>query len=212
MTPQTLRFARDATQQFTATGTYSDGGTLNLTSSVTWSSTNTAVATISGTGRYGVRGGSGALRRIQATSRIDQRFYCTDSLFRVIIGFGRVVEVRRQEVAPRRRTPSRGTLATPCSLVNGVSWIVGKIGGAISANGTNQYGTVPAINLNAFASTVTVAFWANRTYSTAMTESVMLEVTTNYNNFPLADSVFFPDDTECQGIAGSWCTVTWGTA
>jgi hypothetical protein len=83
------------------------------------------------------------------------------------------------------------------SLVNGVSWVTGKIGDAISANGTNQYGTVPAINLSG-TSTVTVAFWANRTYSTTI-ESVMLENTTNYN---LSTTGFglFPDDTGCKGI------------
>jgi uncharacterized protein YjdB len=37
-----------ATQQFTATGTYSDGSTQNVTSQVTWSSSKTAVATING--------------------------------------------------------------------------------------------------------------------------------------------------------------------
>src|SRR6202030_1773288 len=78
--------------------------------------------------------------------------------------------------------------------------IVGKIGGAISANGTNQYGTVPTINLSG-TSTVTVAFWANRTYSTT-TESVMLESTTNYNNSNTGFG-FFPDDTGCQGIAAA---------
>ena len=35
-----------ATQQFTATGSYSDGSTQNLTSQVTWTSSNTSVATI----------------------------------------------------------------------------------------------------------------------------------------------------------------------
>src|SRR6202040_2792759 len=74
---------------------------------------------------------------------------------------------------------------------------VGKIGDAISANGTNQYGTVPAIDLSA-TDTVTVAFWANRTYSTT-TESVMLESSTNYN-FSTTGFGFFPDDTQCLGI------------
>ena len=83
------------------------------------------------------------------------------------------------------------------NLVNGVSWVAGKIGGAISANGTNQYATEPAINLSA-TSTVTVAFWANRTYSTTV-ESVMLESSTNYNNSTTGFG-FFPDDTQCQGI------------
>src|SRR6202021_1273670 len=82
-------------------------------------------------------------------------------------------------------------------LVNGISWITGKIGGAISANGTNQYATEPAINLSA-TNTVTVAFWANRTYSTT-TESVMLESSTNYN-YSTTGFGFFPDDTQCQGI------------
>ena len=83
------------------------------------------------------------------------------------------------------------------NLVNGVSWVAGKSGGAISANGTNQYATAPGINLSG-TSTVTVAFWANRTYSTT-TESVMLESSTNYNNSTTGFG-FFPDDTVCKGI------------
>ena len=39
-----------ATQQFTATGTYSDGTSHNVTTSVNWSSSNTSVATINGSG------------------------------------------------------------------------------------------------------------------------------------------------------------------
>ena len=39
-----------ATQQFTAMGTYSDGGTQNLTSQATWTSSNTGVATINAGG------------------------------------------------------------------------------------------------------------------------------------------------------------------
>ena len=103
-------------------------------------------------------------------------------------------------------TTERGTTAADSSgngntlsLVNGVSWVAGKIGDAISANGTNQYATEPAINLSA-TNTVTVAFWANRTYSKDR-ESVMLESTTNYNQSTTGFG-FFPDDTQCQGIAG----------
>ena len=101
----------------------------------------------------------------------------------------------------------RGTTAADSSgngnamtLFNGVSWVAGQIGNAISANGTNQYGSVPAINLSG-TSTVTVAFWANRTYSTTA-ESVMLEDSTNYNNSATGFG-FFPDDTGCNGIAAA---------
>ena len=50
VTPPTPTIAAGATQQFTATGTYSDSSTKNLTSSVTWTSGNTAVATVDGNG------------------------------------------------------------------------------------------------------------------------------------------------------------------
>jgi hypothetical protein len=39
-----------STQQFTATGTYSDGSTGDISSQVTWASDTTATATISATG------------------------------------------------------------------------------------------------------------------------------------------------------------------
>jgi murein DD-endopeptidase MepM/ murein hydrolase activator NlpD len=42
--------AKDLSEQFTATGTYSDGSTQNLTSQATWSSSSISVATISTTG------------------------------------------------------------------------------------------------------------------------------------------------------------------
>ena len=50
VTPANPTLARNATQQFTATGTFTDGSTQNLTSSVMWSSLTPAVATISTTG------------------------------------------------------------------------------------------------------------------------------------------------------------------
>jgi hypothetical protein len=50
VTPANPSIAVSATQQFTATGTYSDGSTQNLSSQVTWSSSNTAVATINSSG------------------------------------------------------------------------------------------------------------------------------------------------------------------
>ncbi len=47
VTPQTVTTAEGVTQQFTATGTYTDGNTNDLTYQVTWASSNTSVATIS---------------------------------------------------------------------------------------------------------------------------------------------------------------------
>jgi uncharacterized protein YjdB len=50
ITPASASIALGTTQQFVATGTYSDGSTQNLTSSVTWISSATGVATISSVG------------------------------------------------------------------------------------------------------------------------------------------------------------------
>ncbi len=50
VTPSTPAVIPHLTQQFTATGIYTDGSTQNLTSSVTWASGATSVATISSTG------------------------------------------------------------------------------------------------------------------------------------------------------------------
>ena len=46
----TPSIANGTTQQFTATGTYSDGSSQNLTASVNWESQNTAVATVDAAG------------------------------------------------------------------------------------------------------------------------------------------------------------------
>jgi len=50
ITPADASIAVNATQQFTATGTYSDGSTANIGSSASWNSSNAGVATISAAG------------------------------------------------------------------------------------------------------------------------------------------------------------------
>jgi hypothetical protein len=50
VTPANASVPQGGSQPFTATGTYSDGSTQNITASVTWGSSNTAVATISASG------------------------------------------------------------------------------------------------------------------------------------------------------------------
>lgn len=46
VTPANASLPKNSTLQYTATGTYNDGSTQNITSSVTWTSTNTGIATI----------------------------------------------------------------------------------------------------------------------------------------------------------------------
>src|SRR5207249_3005205 len=50
VTPATASVFAGKTQPFTATGTFSDGSTANLTGTATWQSSNTTVATVNGAG------------------------------------------------------------------------------------------------------------------------------------------------------------------
>ena len=72
VTPANPSVAKGLTQQFTATGTFSDNSTQNLTSQVTWASATTSVATINTAGP-GHRAWPRAPRRISATLGGDQR-------------------------------------------------------------------------------------------------------------------------------------------
>ena len=60
ITPQAPAIALGTSQQFTATGTYTDGGTQDVTSVVSWSSSDATVAIISNAvGSYGLATSSG---------------------------------------------------------------------------------------------------------------------------------------------------------
>ena len=50
ISPAAVTLALNATQQYTATATYSDGSTANVTSSVTWASSNPKVVSTASTG------------------------------------------------------------------------------------------------------------------------------------------------------------------
>jgi uncharacterized protein YjdB len=70
ISPQSPTIALGTTQQFTATGTYTDGSTQDLTSVATWSSSDATIATISNSmGSYGLATSSGqGTATISATS------------------------------------------------------------------------------------------------------------------------------------------------
>lgn len=68
VTPANPGILVGGTQQFAATGTYSDTSTHDLTSSATWSSSNTSVATVNGAGlAFGVSAGSTTITAASGT-------------------------------------------------------------------------------------------------------------------------------------------------
>lgn len=60
VTPASGKLAKGFNRQFTATGTYSDGSTANITGTATWESSNDATATVNGTDAKGLVSGVAA--------------------------------------------------------------------------------------------------------------------------------------------------------
>ena len=90
------------TVQFTLTGHYSDGTTLNLTTSATWSSSNSSDAAISNTGlATGLQGGSATITASYATA--SQTFTATTNL--TVTG----AELSSIAVSPATATIAPGT-------------------------------------------------------------------------------------------------------
>ncbi len=182
--------------QYTATGTYSDSTTQNLTSSVTWASTTATVASVSTgglvtpllAGTTNIQATSGA---IVGTTGLTVTTSAGAGLPSGLVGYWKFSEGSGTTAAD---SSGNGYTAT---LVNGITWTTGKVGGAITANGTNQYVSIPAINFSATPS-VTVAAWVNRTYSKSGTHT-LFENSTNYN-LTTTGFGFFPDDPDCSGI------------
>ncbi|HEY6272836.1 MAG TPA: Ig-like domain-containing protein [Terriglobales bacterium] len=190
VTPASASVASGMTQQFTATGTYSDSSTQNLTSSVTWSSTSTAVASINNVGLVtGLAVGSTTIEAVSGSISGSAALTVTAS---GLVGYWTFNDGSGTTAVD---SSGNGNTAT---LVNGVSWVTGKIGDAVSANGVNQYASIPTINLSG-TSAVTWAAWVNRTYSTSGGHT-LFEDSTNFNNSTTGFG-FFPDDPSCGGIA-----------
>jgi hypothetical protein len=86
------------------------------------------------------------------------------------------------------------------SLVNGPAWTAGKLGGALSFNGVNNYALVPSLNLGTNPA-VSVSLWLNRTYRVPSNGStVLFEFSANFNSSTTGFE-FFPDDT-CSMAVG----------
>ena len=192
VTPVNPSIALGNQQQFTATGAYSDGSHQDLTNSATWTSTNTSVATISSTGlATGASAGSTTIQAASGSINGTTTLTVTAGQVSGLAGYWAFNEGSGVTAAD---SSGSGNTAT---LVNGVSWVSGKVGDAVSASGVSQYVTVPAVNLSG-TNAVTLTAWVNRTYSTSGGHT-LFEATANFNGSTTGFG-FFPDDSSCGGI------------
>lgn len=191
VTPANSSLVENSTLQFVATGVYSDGSQQIITSSVTWSSSNVAVASITGAGlASGLSAGSVSIQAMQGEIVGSTQLTVTGSVS------GLAAYWTFNDGGGTTAVDSSGS-GYNATLDNGISWVTGKIGDAVSASGSNQYVSIPAINLTS-TSALTVTMWVNRTYSTAGGRT-LLENSSNFNGSTTGFGIF-PDDDTCGGI------------
>ncbi|MDH4122143.1 MAG: Ig-like domain-containing protein [Deltaproteobacteria bacterium] len=133
VTPANGAIPTGLTQQFTATGTYTDGSTANLTGSVTWSSSLVGVATIAAGGlATGVGGGTTVITAVSgAVSGTTNLTVAADTLLSIA-------------VTPAASTLSRGTVqqmtATGTYQVSGAVNITSSVTWASSTSSVATVG------------------------------------------------------------------------
>ena len=200
VTPANPSIVAGVTQQFTATGTYSDGSTQNLTGSVTWTSSNTSIATINAAGLASAASAGNttihaALASVSGSTGLTVTAASGGGSGGTLPGLAGYWTFNEGSGTTAADSSGNGLTAT---LSNGVTWTTGAVGGAISANGVNQYVTIPSINLTG-TSAASVAMWVNRTYTNGAGD-VLLEFSNNFNSTNDAFG-FFPEGAADCGVA-----------
>lgn len=195
VTPAVFSLAPGATTQMKAIGTYSDNSTQNLTGVVAWSSANTAVATVNSTGLVTAVSVGSVVITAKAGS-LSGSATATVTASSNLIGWWQFDEGTGTTAAD-----SSGN-ARNATLLNGVSWVAGDVGGAVAANGTTQFASIPSIDLST-TQAITWAAWVNRTYGAGT--GALIEASSNFNASTTGFG-FFPDDSVDCGISNTMMT------
>ncbi len=189
VTPASPQVAVGGTVQLTATGTYVDNSTQDITSTATWSSDNTSVATVNSAGTVtGVAAGSTTVHA--ASGSINGSVNLTVTPANLAAWW------RFNEAGGAIATDSSGN-GYDANLYGGLTFTSGQTGGGIIANGTTQVMKTPAINLSS-THALTLAGWVARTW-TGTTTKVLAELGYDYS-VATDGFVFYVDDTtDCGG-------------
>ena len=168
VTPTILNAAIGKTQQFKATGYFSDGSTQDLTSSVVWSSSSPAVAMINSSGLATILGPGNSIITAQ------------------VAGGASIVGQSQASVPPPSGLPSglvlHWTLDTTTitdisgngsnGAANGnLTVVAGKFGQALRFNGVNSYIAAPGVSAASFSHSLSLSAWINTT-NTSRTEAI----------------------------------------
>ncbi len=143
VTAPSLSMAKGTSEQFTATGTYSDQTTQNLTSSVTWSSQNTGVATVTAGGSVTAAGsGTSAIQAISGTVVGSATLTVTSSTLVSIAVTAPSLSIAKGTTAQFTATGTFSDNSTQ-NLTNSVTWSSQSINVAMITAGGLAMGLAP---------------------------------------------------------------------
>jgi uncharacterized protein YjdB len=186
LVPSNATTALGIPQQFTATGTYTDGSTQNITSSVTWASANTSVATISN-----AAGSKGLATTVSTGFTNITATHPASGVFGSTIFTVTSADLTSISVTPASSSKALGltqqftatgtyTDATTQDITSSVTWSSSSTSIATISNAAGTRGLATSLAIGSTIITATHAssgVTANTTFSVTAAELVSLSVT-----------------------------------
>jgi trimeric autotransporter adhesin len=184
VTAANLSLVTGTTEQFTATGTYSSGGPQDLTSSATWSSSNSAVATISSGGSVTAKAqGSTTITATSGTVSGSATLTVTATLVSI------AVTPVNPSIAPgtTEAFKATGTYSDSSTqdITDTVTWSSSAAGVATISNGVSTQGVATAVAHGSSTITATLGTISNSTTLT-VTNGVLQSIVVTPANSTVA--------------------------
>ena len=153
ISPAAMTVAPGGSTQFNVYGMDQFGDTIaNPLSNVTWA-VYSGVGTVNSSGLYTAPTGGSGIATVRATTSTGRILYANATLLSEALWY------RFDDGSGTTAADSSGS-GRAGTLVNGPTWTTGEFNGGLALNGTSQYVTVPALNLN--SNTVTMSGWVKR--------------------------------------------------
>jgi 6-phosphogluconolactonase (cycloisomerase 2 family) len=223
VTPANPSIAKGLTQQFIATGTYSNGTTQDLTSMVSWTSSNPSIATISATGGLATAAAPGSATIAAMMSGITGTTTLTVTAAAVVsiavtpatpsIANG----TTQQFIATGTYTDGTTQVITGMATWSSSATAVASIGAATGlAKGLTVGSTTITAALSGVSGTATLTVTPATLVSIAVTPAnpiILNSVTTQHNTLQLTATGTYTDGTtQVLTTTATWTSVTTATA
>jgi uncharacterized protein YjdB len=180
ITPASAAIPLGTSLQFTATGTYSDGSSQNLTASVTWTSSDSIVATVSNNvGTQGLASGTGV-----GTATITATSGSVSGSASLTVSAATLVSIALSPQSPtislgiNQQFTATGTYSDGSmqDVTNSVTWTSGTPTVATISNSSGRQGLATSVGVGTSTITATLGVVASTTLT--VTQSVSTQIWT----------------------------------